>query len=368
MSSAVRSAQRKRDRTRGRGIRARLGDWFRRSLTVFAFLYPALLLVLVLALLFVGERWWVTTVTLYLPRLIFGLPLPFLVGGLLLVGRRRLLWTQAVAAFLVIFPLMGLVLPWSPSAEGRVKPLRVLSVNVNSGYFGWERIAEAITGYSPDIVLAQEASWPEPMLVKLRERYPYVETSTQFVIASRFPIAARTDPDKLPYYGRQRSPRFMRYVVATPLGTMVFYSVHPVSPRGAFGMNRVSDLVYLARSGKLMEGEPEADLQGNAGLRDLQIAAVARMSEKETLPFVIAGDTNLPTLSAVFRRELSDLRDAFREAGSGFGYTFPANHPWLRLDRILGSKDIRFVSFEVGCAGVSDHLCVVADLERENSN
>ena len=46
-----------------------------------AIAYPLLLLVAAVALRFVGERWWVTTVALYLPRLVLGAPLPFIVFG-----------------------------------------------------------------------------------------------------------------------------------------------------------------------------------------------------------------------------------------------------------------------------------------------
>ena len=59
---------------------------------------------------FVGERWWMTGLTLYLPMLGFGAPLPFLVALILWVRRPRLLWTQALASVILAFSLMGLVL------------------------------------------------------------------------------------------------------------------------------------------------------------------------------------------------------------------------------------------------------------------
>jgi endonuclease/exonuclease/phosphatase (EEP) superfamily protein YafD len=81
---------------------------------------------------------------------------------------------------------------------------------------------------------------------------------------------------------------------------------------------------------------------------------------------VIAGDTNLPGLSHVLHRYLSRYQDGFAKAGWGFGYTFPTRPrgPWMRIDRIVASDELRFVRFRVGRSLASDHECVVADLQR----
>jgi endonuclease/exonuclease/phosphatase family metal-dependent hydrolase len=81
---------------------------------------------------------------------------------------------------------------------------------------------------------------------------------------------------------------------------------------------------------------------------------------------VIGGDTNLPGLSVVLGEYLSGFRDGFSQAGWGFGYTYPTDkwRPWMRIDRILASNALRFTGFEVGQSKVSDHRCVVADLQR----
>jgi len=78
---------------------------------------------------------------------------------------------------------------------------------------------------------------------------------------------------------------------------------------------------------------------------------------------LIAGDTNLPSLSPALVDTVGSFRDAFREAGSGFGYTFPSRHPWMRIDRMMASSDVAFTRFEIGCKETSDHLCIVTELE-----
>jgi endonuclease/exonuclease/phosphatase family metal-dependent hydrolase len=326
-----------------------------------AFAYPAVLLVLSLGLCCIGERWWVTAAGLYAPRLPFVIPLPLLALCLWFANLRRLLWTQLLAAFFAI-ALLGFVLPWPSRSRVSAPTLRVLSFNVNSGRGGPEAIANAIAAESPDVVLLQEAPSGSQLVDALRQRYPFVASSTQFVVASRYHIAS-SEPARVAFYGRLRSPRFMRYVIDAPLGQLAVYSVHPISPRGVLHVHQLRAAFHELRTGELFAGDPEADMRANTGLRALQIETAAEQAGREALPVLIAGDTNLPALSAVLRKNLSGYSDGFRTASWGLGYTFPSNHPFLRLDRILTGRGLGVVSFEIGCQGVSDHLCVVADVE-----
>jgi endonuclease/exonuclease/phosphatase family metal-dependent hydrolase len=115
----------------------------------------------------------------------------------------------------------------------------------------------------------------------------------------------------------------------------------------------------------LFSGDAGPSILANARLRALQAEAIAGAAALNSEPVVIAGDTNLPDLSPVFSRHLSRFQDGFVKAGAGFGYTYPNDRrPWMRIDRILATDALRFVKFEVGTSAASDHLCVVADLQR----
>jgi vancomycin resistance protein VanJ len=278
-------------------------------------------------------------------------------------GLRRLLWTQLAAALVLLVPLMGFVLPFSGGTKDHQPSLRVLSFNVNSAYAGFIAVADQILAQSPDVVLLQESPSTDELVDVLHVNYPHVHKSTQFIIASRFPITETTDPDRLDFGGRQRSPRFMRYVVDSPLGKLAIYSVHPISPRGALNIREYRAAFHQLRTGEIFNGQEDAEMEDNAGLRATQIAAVARYARKEVLPVIIAGDTNLPGLSRVYRDNLARYTDGFRAGSWGFGYTFPARFPLLRLDRILAGEALRFAAFRIGCKGASDHLCVVADIQ-----
>lgn len=335
----------------------------KRALLTLACGYPLALLSLTLGFYLVGERWWLTAAGLYLPRLPLALPLPLFAVLLWRAGFRRYGWTQLIGLLLLV-PLLGLVapvpLPAVPRADAPT--LKVLSLNVNSGAAGPGPIVDAIGKFSPDVVLLQEVYGEVPLLEALRARYPHVRSSSQFIVASRSPITASSASEGASVFD-PTLPRFVRYVIDTPLGSIAFFDMHPVSPRGVMGLYRTHQTLHQLRTGELFGDAARRDVEQNAAQRASQVAAAALGAQHDELPVVIAGDTNLPHLSAVFRQYLSHFTDGFRAASWGLGYTYPDKHPFLRLDRILASDRLRFVSFRVGCSGISDHRCVVAELQ-----
>ncbi|MGD0676164.1 MAG: endonuclease/exonuclease/phosphatase family protein [Polyangiaceae bacterium] len=340
----------------------------RRAVGWLAVLYPAALLSIVLAFRVAGERWWITGIILYLPRLAFGLPLPLLVFGLVAAGRPGLLWTQLVASLVLVFPLMGFVIPRSPGMAPSSPTLRVLSYNVNSGHGhgDYADVVAEVERYSPDVAVLVEASFKDKIVPLMRARFASVFVADQFVIASRYPIVDATPASPLGYDGREHSARFLRFVVESSLGRVVGYAVHPISPRESLARVRhVGRRGFLL--GRFLSPANAANFYENSGLRELQTEAYAAAVSRETDPVFVAGDTNLPDSSYVLRHYLSALKDGFSETGWGFGYTFPTDklRPWMRLDRILANHLLRFTHFEVGRSVASDHLCVIADLETQ---
>jgi len=75
--------------------------------------------------------------------------------------------------------------------------------------------------------------------------------------------------------------------------------------------------------------------------------------------------------SRAYRLISHQLADSFREAGQGWGFTFPQDvwidgwqipGPFVRLDYIFHSVDLQASHAEVVCRGASDHCLVTADL------
>jgi endonuclease/exonuclease/phosphatase family metal-dependent hydrolase len=339
--------------------------WLRRLVRVMAVAYPVALLVAVIVLHVFGQIPWVR-VALYVPRVLLAIPLPFLVLALALLRDWRFMLSQAVALLMLLFPLMGLVLPWPHFADRDAPVLRVMSWNVMGGGWGWDKVMAQIDELHPDVVMMQEvftdSRWPVEMLKK---RYPEARASTQFIIASRYPIRSVADPPKVPLGDARRSPRSISYVIDTPLGPIAFYNVHPISPRQGMWTLRVGGFRNAIRSGTLFDKDRSQRLDNDGHLLDVQVAVFADNARKETIPVVIGGDTNMTGLTPALGH-LSGFDDGFVKAGWGFGYTFPTGRrAWMRLDRIFASPSLRFVGFQVGKhTWASDHMCVVADLQK----
>lgn len=331
-------------------------------------------LILVIALLrFFGERFWLAAVALYLPRFLFALPLLLLVPALLLLGPRQLLWTQAVAALLCLFPLMGLVLGHPRSATVPGKTLRIASYNIWFARRGRQAIREEVAALRPDILLFQATRYErDPFFTQLFQgQHLNIHESNELLIATRFPIREVYVPPDLPDATRHAQPvpaNFVRYTLETELGPIDVINVHPFSPRDGFEGVRGQGLrVTMLRHGWIPV-ESVRQMDENIAVRRRQVEAAVREARRARHPVIIAGDTNLPGLSQIYAENLGAYQDGFAEVGTGFGYTFPAQlrlPPWMRIDRILAGPGLRFLNFTVGGRRGSDHCPVAAELELE---
>jgi vancomycin resistance protein VanJ len=335
---------------------------------VLAIGYLGGLICAALALRFVGEQHWTTTALLYLPRAGFALPLPFVAAALALFGPRRLLWLTPVAAAVVLFPLMGLVVRVprgvAEAGAGPAAAMRVLSFNVGAvGDPG--QLTALVRGADPDLLVLQEYDPSlEPALAKAVPGF-HRHTAGQFAIASRYPIEDVYLPPRLDVPGSvARSSRFVRYRIGGPLGPLTLLNVHPVSPREGLEQARGVGVLHDLLGGRIARREGIRTLEASATLRRLQAEEIVAEAQRSRHPVVIAGDTNLPGLSWILARTLSRFVDGFSAAGSGFGYTFPARRAWMRIDRILADERVAFLGFEVIPGTTSDHRAVLAVLAR----
>lgn len=343
-------------------LRTRVKRFLRFCLRASAVAYPLALAAVTVALATVGERWWPTTVGLYVPRVLFGLPLPLLVLALLVWGPRWMLLLQLVAAAVLVFPLMGLSLARPHPAPAGAATLRVLTYNIDFGFEERRAVIAEIVAADPDVIALQafDQRIVGPLAAALPGRHTH--RFDEFFVSSRYPIVDAYHP---PALADETACGFVRVTVDSPLGLVDVYVTHPVSPRRGFEAIRGRNgLRHGLASGEAFSEAGPRRVARNTDVRIRQVEALAAHARAATHPVIIAGDTNLPGLSPLFRRELGDFKDGWREVGAGFGYTFPAHRwmPWLRIDRILAGKGLRFVDFTVGDRRGSDHLGVWATL------
>jgi endonuclease/exonuclease/phosphatase (EEP) superfamily protein YafD len=340
----------------------RFARLFRLLTLILAMGYPLALLGVVLALRFVGERWWVTLVAMYLPRAGWALPLPLVIGAIMVWGDRRLLLLQVVSVAIIAFPLMGFQLGLGRSPVTPEGPLlRVVSYNVRSQRLQTPGLLAQIRLFAPDLVLLQELqSSPGKALPKDFEGWS-VRHDGQFFVASRFPIRDTYLPPGISYGKRGGGgAHYVRYTIETPLGLADVFNVHTTSPREGLEEVRGNGVREEIKSGRLFAGVAADLVEFNAVRRGRQVEGLAQVAVASRRPVIIGGDTNLPGLSWLFARHLGRFRDGFATAGVGFGYTYPAARGWLRIDRILTNDTLQTVEFRVGDSVASDHHAVFA--------
>lgn len=320
---------------------SRWSRWGRRVLRAAVLLQLALVLAF-LGALALGERTHASFFALYLPRQ------PLLLASLAglatsaVLRQRALVGAHVALLLVVLFPVMGFTVSSPPSPKSPERVIRLATYNVHFGKEGRPELLDELAAMPVDILALQAAY--DSLGARLRERFPdrTVRQEGELAIVSRFPVVDEVVPGMLE--GDVR-PMFVGYTLRTPDGPLRVFVTHPYSPRNALLDRDEAWSVDVAR-------------------REAQVAALMAAARKPGPPFVIAGDTNLPHLSALARREFAGLDDAFEKVGSGLGYTFPTKRPWMRIDRVLAGPELAFTSARVAPRGASDHRAVFADFER----
>lgn len=283
---------------------------------------------------------------LYLPLL------PLALGALILRSREAAIWL-AVPLILFGSEYGALFVPQRPP-DGRTA-LRVMTANLridNDDALGFGGV---LAQHEPDVVAVQELR--ETMAARLadvlRERYPHQALhpsrgSFGMGVFSRHPI--RMDAP----VGRCSDVCFAREVRLELDGrSATLINVHPRPPR-----IRAAHLGPLPLPTSFQNDEPTR-----------VVGAVLERVETIPEPVVVLGDLNIGDRQPFYRLMRRRLLDAHREAGWGFGHTFPnmafaglPTPPLVRIDYVLHDDSWATRSTRTGNLAGSDHRYVVAEL------
>lgn len=329
--------------------------------------YLALLAGLTLLNRLGADLCWPGALNLYLPQALWALP-GLLLAVLALPGARRWSWLPLLGVAWVAGPLMGLCSPWpgSPRAQGGL-PLRVMTWNVK--YSANDRQAQLalrreIEQDAPAVVLFQDAGGLLDGPLAEYFRGWQVRSSGQYLVASRLPLG---ELQLLPiaFPGAEQSLVRTELLIG-PL-RVALYDVHLQSPRDGLnalrGVRRNPGFLPVALW----------QLRENVAARLTQARTLREYLGRERGPCIVAGDLNSPESSRVCALlEGSGLRDAFSQAGRGYGYSYGHlllqhrlpdwNFSWMRIDHIMTSRQLAARSCWAGTSRASAHRPVIADL------
>ncbi len=293
---------------------------------------------------------------LFVPLIVL-IPLALLVRAWPLRGATLL----ALLAFLVLYG--DRFLPRLPPAQAGRPSFRVMTWNIHLRNPNVEEAAAIIARESPDIVALQELG-PEMaggLEARLSERYLYRALHPEAGywssgVLSRYPILE--DKGFLVSAGQ----RIVHHLVLDVAGQPVhLFNVH-LHLRG-IGEGNGGEFLTSTFPGL-----------SAAFLQDEEVGRLIAEVQVQQGPVLVVGDFNLTDQTPNYARINAVLGDAFRQAGWGFGFTYPNKKhvrglytpfPLVRLDYIFHSPDLRATRAWVGKEGGSDHRYVVAELTRQ---
>jgi endonuclease/exonuclease/phosphatase (EEP) superfamily protein YafD len=333
--------ERERRRRRGR----RLWRW----LDIFA---AALLLYLGLWWT-TGDRFWPVFALGYVAHLL--LPAAALALPLALYRRRwRSVILESVCALAFVWLFRDVVLGRDPQPPPEGAPvLTVLTYNLGNGLASPDRVVSLLREAGADVVGLQEvdAAMAAALAVDLHDRYPYQTLHGLGIpgkgLLSRYPIV---QSDLLELNPGRPDLRVVLDLNGVQITVVV---AHPPPPQ-------------MARTG----------LRPRPGGAE-QLDALIATAEAIDGPLLFLGDFNLTRMHDGYQRlEAAGLRDVYRLAGHGAGFTTPTRlaklaergsvfgkiplPPLLRIDYVWISTHWQPLDAWVGDDAGSDHLPVIA--------
>ena len=314
-------------------------------------LYLAASLGLWIILRTTGDRWWLATVFLFGPRWVCLLPLMPLIPTALLM-RRRSLWVLMASAWILLFPVMGLCLPWHLVVpDFRKGPaIRILTCNLHGQKA--DALSALISSVRPDVVAIQE--WKDqPHNVEPGEGNRYFLQDGELYLASRYPMRKLED-----FTNRHwpASTMAVCYELDTPYGKIPFVNLRLASP------HRQLEAVRWRFS------SAPAEIQDNSSTRLKQSQIISRYAADLGPMALLAGDFNTPDGSSILHRCWARFSNAFSMAGCGFGHTYYSRRVSTRIDYVMSGSAWFCRRCWIGPNIGSSHRPVVADLELMSAN
>jgi endonuclease/exonuclease/phosphatase family metal-dependent hydrolase len=125
---------------------------------------------------------------------------------------------------------------------------------------------------------------------------------------------------------------------------------------------KASDERYIVDMDFVADGTRTSRVKGILGsltrnyiIRASQADTLANSIARSPHPVIVCGDFNDTPASWAYRRISRGLRDSFREAGKGYGYTYRGFFNLLRIDYMLHSRSFECVEYSSPSFANSDH-------------
>lgn len=302
-----------------------------------------------------GGSGWVSGFLLFVPSFVWLLPMVFLLPVSAFLYPRAC-WFYAVAITL------SLVYTYRNAGGHTVvgqEDLVVMSNNVADRKI--DKFWEFFETQKPDIMVLQY-----DFIVNEAEHTGFFRRRvSELGLLSRYPI---TQAAGVPEMVVGRGFVAARFVIDFKGQPIAIYSVHMPTPRWVILGLYSNTKPYSTQVGKMAfswNGIKNYSRYWEERKKLNQILIDALNAEK--LPFIVAGDFNMPDHGVLYRQWDSHFQDVFAECGKGTGLTFPGGAdpvfklrgPWLRIDYQFCGEQWQPLSLRVESCKTAKHLALV---------
>jgi len=323
----------------------------KRLLVVGVWAYVAAIALTGIGLWQLGDRWWPMTALLFGPRWLILLPLLVLLPVAFRLDKRMMVPLVA-AAVIGLGPVMGFrigIRRWFTSAP-EAQTIRVATFNAAGGGELRGSLSWVLNEINAHIVAFQECgSELQAQIALLPELSWYHHSNLQTCLLSRFPILTTDQMNRENFERAGGAGVVIRYGIEIGDTVVNVTNLHLDTPR--------KGLAPL-RSGAVSEGT--GILRSKTFVREIESRQGRAWVDAADGPFIVLGDFNLPVESTIYQEFWGDLRNAFSQAGFGFGSTRLNGWIRARIDHVLLGDGWRVARAFVGPDLGSDHLPMIA--------
>ncbi|MFK7782400.1 endonuclease/exonuclease/phosphatase family protein [Psychroserpens sp.] len=213
-------------------------------------------------------------------------------------------------------------------------------------------ISDFISEKQPDILCLQEYRPDETII--LTEYYKYEELSGKQVksgqaIFTKFPII---NSGSIEFPNTSNNAIYADIVKGKD--TIRVYNVHLQS----LGIDPTVEKLANEDSQNLLNR-----VSNTFKMQQFQTELFLMHKKQSPYRMIICGDFNNTAYSYVYKEVKGDLKDAFKEAGNGFGRTFDFKFFPVRIDFVLVDDDFKVNSFKTYDEKLSDHYPIIAKVK-----
>ena len=331
-------------------VTPRRRDALRRWAGRVAALLLGLTVALTLLLWAAGDLWWPATLLLFGPRWWLAAP-ALAVAAAAGAARSRYGVAAGVAALAVaLVPFAGLTVSVAPvlgGGGGGAGGLRLVTLNADGKAVNKAAFEAFLEQTRPDVLLVQDAGSLGSRPSDLPAGWAVAGGDLSLRAASPHPVEFAEGFFR-PEFGAGRGAARFRF--ETPrCGVVTATCVHLPTPRDG-----LAAALHAAPGAAGQLGRDSA-VRADASGRVADWAAAAG-------DLLLAGDFNTPPESRLYRRDWAGYRNAFADAGTGFGFTMTTRRAAVRIDHVLLAAPWECRDCWVGPDVGSTHRPVVADL------